>query len=829
MRSFKRVLCLLLAVCLAAGLLTGCSGGGDGQRLTAELHVYKCNTTDTKLDSMADSFNCPVLVGDKLYVYAYRYTEDGEDESGILCANLDGSDAQKLQLQFPRPDADTNSGWISGILSDNNGGLYILEQVNMPIYADGGSEGQGEPIDWQNQYWLYRLEIASGSITSGVQLQMPEGVNWLNAERAACGADGTCYFSADSNVLVVSPDGNVRTVDLLKGSNGYIDGVFNQGDQVIVHWYGGDNWQQHYTPLAADGRPGEDLSLPDSMRNANAVCDSQGKLYFHDENGIYGYNEADGSAQLLCSWLDSDIDYSNEIRALFANDDGSFTAIGYGENWDKLLVSDLSYVDPSTLPEKTILTLACMYSWNLQRAVLQFNRASDTVRITLVDYSSYNNEENQYTGAETQLNNDIVTGRVPDILSVDSSLPFDSYTAKGLFTDLNPLLDADANIDRADLLENVLQLTQDENGHLNSIIPNFDIATVVGATETVGSQPGWTWEEFYAMMEQHPDVQNAFANMTRSNMLLLGLFMGGQQFVDYKNGTCSFDSDGFQQLLEYAATYPKDENYEYQDVRELIASGKALLQQTSLYDFGSIRQTVYDMNGPITFKGYPTADGSSGSAVLPSMQFAISENCPDKEAAWQFISYFLDQDKQEGAHQMMMSLPLSKTALQEMATEAMTSRNNETYYGTADGGMVVVGGEAETEDTGETSDTGETTDDSGTDAAADGETTDGTDAAPDGEGTVSVSDGESVSVIGGTASGFDDLTPLDYWNRAVTQEEVDQMMALIQSADTLYQYDREVMNIVQEEAKNFFEGTKSAAEIADIIQNRVSTYLSESR
>ena len=45
----------------------------------------------------------------------------------------------------------------------------------------------------------------------------------------------------------------------------------------------------------------------------------------------------------------------------------------------------------------------------------------------------YNNADNDYTGSVTQFNNDIITGNIPDIILLDSSLPIESYFQKDVY------------------------------------------------------------------------------------------------------------------------------------------------------------------------------------------------------------------------------------------------------------------------------------------------------------------------------------------------------------------------------------------------------------
>ena len=65
------------------------------------------------------------------------------------------------------------------------------------------------------------------------------------------------------------------------------------------------------------------------------------------------------------------------------------------------------------------------------------------------------------------------------------------------------------------------------------------------------------------------------------------------------------------------------------------------------------------------------------------------------------------------------------------------------------------------------------------------------------------------------------------WQRGLTQEETDQITALVEATCQLYQYDGAVAEILWEEADYFYNGARTAAEAAALMQNRVQTYLDE--
>jgi len=61
----------------------------------------------------------------------------------------------------------------------------------------------------------------------------------------------------------------------------------------------------------------------------------------------------------------------------------------------------------------------------------------------------------------------------------------------------------------------------------------------------------------------------------------------------------------------------------------------------------------------------------------------------------------------------------------------------------------------------------------------------------------------------------------------VTQEDVDMLIALIESISNIAGYDEALMNIINEGATDFFNGRSSSQDAARIIQNRASILISE--
>ena len=63
----------------------------------------------------------------------------------------------------------------------------------------------------------------------------------------------------------------------------------------------------------------------------------------------------------------------------------------------------------------------------------------------------------------------------------------------------------------------------------------------------------------------------------------------------------------------------------------------------------------------------------------------------------------------------------------------------------------------------------------------------------------------------------------------LTQQDCERVLSFIDSAEHIYSYDDAIMNIMAEETAPYFDGEKTAAEAADIIQSRIFIYVNENK
>ena len=184
---------------------------------------------------------------------------------------------------------------------------------------------------------------------------------------------------------------------------------------------------------------GEKIKLPYNyyryQNNNGNVYD----LYLSDDYGIYGYNIGDTEITKIMDYISSDFSAGMLYQTAFI-DENTFFSYYYG---DTMVLSKFVKVAPEDVVDKIELTVGC-YSMNgnVKKMLVEFNKKNQEYRLNIKDYSSYDTMED-YTIGLTRLNADIVSGNVPDILLLNTNMPFESFAAKGVFADLNEFLEKD--------------------------------------------------------------------------------------------------------------------------------------------------------------------------------------------------------------------------------------------------------------------------------------------------------------------------------------------------------------------------------------------------
>lgn len=488
----------------------------------------------------------------------------------------------------------------------------------------------------------------------------------------------------------------------------------------------------------------------------------------NDGTSLYGYSLKSQEREKLFDWLDSDIN-GTYIEFVGQLDDGRIFAVIRDWQSRDNSIALLTKKKASEVPQKEIIVIGTMSAGsNLQAAAVQFNKSNDKYHISIKEYVDYNSWSNtSWADALTNLNNDITSSHCPDIIDL-SSLNMEQLAAKGVFEDLTPYLE-NSSLSKDSFVKAVLDVcTYDDI--LVSIPASFVLQTVVGKGSEVGYETGWTIDEMIAYADEHPGAQ-LFDHSQKSSILDMCMMFNESAFIDWSTGECKFDTPEFKSLLEFVNRFPDEYQYEDDDASTptKIQHGEILLETVGISDFDGIQMYNEIFGGDMSCIGYPTTDGGSGTALMVNEAYAITSKSKMKDGAWEFIEYYLTQSDENNMFMFQWGFPNDKEKLAAMAKEAVGEVNENAALENGSGMAVAVSGMS----------------------------------------SVMYQDGWS------------------YTYRDATQDEVDLIMQLIETARPANRSNDAILNIINEEADAFWQGQKSVDDVANIIQSRISIYVNE--
>lgn len=694
---------------VVSGGLIYVAGEVEGEEIVEEYPSY-----DENGNPILDEEGNPVME-------EYTYTRT---EPAMFTVNLDGTDFKRMESytapEFPE-EAESGSFWINNLCSVPNGGVAVVENVyySIPVYGEDGGDGgdtaaedtpvatgaplaatssdisvdapapdtSGQPMDYQYvEKYNLRVFDASGAQTFCAELSsLIESEDYFYVSAFAVSGTGEAVLMANGNAIyVLNADGSLKgSIDTSDLSNGISNFVTLGDGSVAALVYGEDYAAFDLRPVDTSAMQlGEaTASLPTDAYSARPSGGGYDFCYNKGES-FYGYKLADGSEEKLVTWINCDVN-SNNLTSPYITEEGNIVCLSseYSNTGDGATTYfiTLTKTPYDQVPQKTTLTLACVYlNYYIKNQILDFNRKSSDYRIEVRDYSEFNTEDD-YSAGYTKLITEIGSGAVPDIMVTDG-LPIETFGAKGLLADLWPFIDADEELGgRAGVVEPVFNaLSQD--GKLYEISSSFYITTIAGPASIVGTEPGWTYEEMYAALDQMPEGCELFSlGTTRSDVFSSICMLNLSRFVDWTTGECSFDSDDFISLMEFANRFPETFDWEHHEWTNedsdayRIKEGRQLLVTLSLSDPYSYNYYSEMFNGDMALKGFPDVPGSGAVFNMNGTGLAIASTCKNQDAAWSFVRTLLTREYQE-------NYTYGFCTNRELCEENIQSMVGESYY-----------------------------------------------------------------------------------------------------------------------------------------------------
>lgn len=313
--------------------------------------------------------------------------------------------------------------------------------------------------------------------------------------------------------------------------------------------------------------------------------------------------------------------------------------------------------------QKSVLTLATVNpSGQTIAQVQEFNRSNSDYQVEILDFSSLL-DSGSYMDLFTTWNTAIAAGDTPDMVDF-SNLPWHSFADRGMLLDLNTILPQ----------EDILPwLWKSVSYHgANYTFPGcFTVETLVGKQLKLGDRQHWTVQEFLALADSS-DI-SMFSGMSRELFLFYMEQYLLDAFLDEETKTCSFDSEEFRSLLDYAATLaePEELGFEVENSMLLIRRDLALAAPVILSSVGQMHSAEsYTVGEPLAWIGWP---GPNGTKVRPDAEIAVFKNTDHADGAEAFLQFLLSDTSQTVLGRF--AFPMTVSAFESKIAAAMETRN----------------------------------------------------------------------------------------------------------------------------------------------------------
>ena len=392
--------------------------------------------------------------------------------------------------------------------------------------------------------------------------------------------------------------------------------------------------------------------------------------------------------------------------------------------------------------EKTPVVVRAVFEddyW-LSEKVALFNQKSRDYHVVL-ESCGYGNDVEDYARLTSV---QVGAGKGPDILCGSELLQdyVSGMMEKGALEELNPYMEA-SGIREEDYFPLAFSAWR-QGEKIYSVTPKMDIYYEEMVTEVLGSAEPPDIETLAdALLAKE---ESAVYRQGLTSEGLLDTFLQGSEslwgMVDWKSGSCDFNTPLFEKLLEAARRYG------YDDRRTLEQEITHRIDVTSYFHFSSPAEQKEE---GLVSVGTLFDDGCH-VVSYPLYAMAINSNSPHKEGAWEFIEFLLGEEVQY--REELYLPPVHRESFDKWLEWELWWLTEPRFE--------------------------------------------------KGHGLIPVYHGENTSA-----------------------EKVNAYKKAIEDARPLPIQTAPILKIIQEEAEDYFNGSKNAEEVSRVINNRVQLYLDE--
>lgn len=393
----------------------------------------------------------------------------------------------------------------------------------------------------------------------------------------------------------------------------------------------------------------------------NQVLEGTGdySMYLTSRTTIYGIRSDDMSIEPVFSITASGID-STALSDYYISPDGTVVIPDYGD-YTVVKIRRFTPCDPAEIENIPLITVGSFSDVHtIPEHIADLNDSQTEYRVELKIYDDSNGASG-YDSALDEFAEDVLSGDLPDVLIISPSYQFGEMNMldDGILCDLYEFIDNDEEFSRESFVESVMSALEID-GAMYGLPSRFDIdAGYAAKTKFVGDIDEWSYNTYMDVLENMPEgmvSDSMYIDGGETKHTRMSYYMS--DYVDFENATCNFDCPEFIRMLKYCDEAPLESDYNY-DMSEEEAEKharecdmayieeKAMLSPVGISGY----EDLYELrNGTfggedVTVLGRPSIKGDKYIFEFDAYSFyGITETSENKEAAWKFIKTLINDE-----------------------------------------------------------------------------------------------------------------------------------------------------------------------------------------
>lgn len=625
MRVIHRIEAIICLICMFF-CLTGCADEKVKSKDTNVVSSIKYKGTEVSLPEDHFILSQVAANEDRIYVYGHPFDEESTQ---LKIHNYDLTGKYDGCFEIPKFSEEYRHT-IMNVYADNDGNLWLLKYLSPYEYVNGSREVSNDISSWIVEEYNSKGELLL-SFEVGDRNALCTNITADQEYVLVAGGDGLKAFDHDGKAVSSIADASVVTTFFDHDGQAYV--VFNKMGKKQVG-----------TLDIRQGKISASYEIPEATNRVIRDPDADYDFFIEMSGALYGVDKEKEARDLIADFVNYSIVHTN--KGVIPLHGGAILIY----NAQRIQIFTPSASDGPVVT----LTLGTLDSRFLSDMVEKFNASSDQYEIKIVDYSQYNLSPDSSEGI-MKLNTEIISGAGPDIFDL-CSLPAAQYERAGMLVDLYPYMQSDDLTKDMVFVEPVMDVMETD-GKLYQLIPAYSIMTLIGSDQYFEENA----LSFEQLIELNNNGKNPFFHaMSKQDFLACIMSVDDPPFINVKENSCDFNNERFIKALHFMSSLP-DEGDMGNEMRD-ISSGDQILSRQYFSTYHRMIYYNYWFNGTMCFAGVPASQGA-GAVVCPYLCFGISQNCRDKDGAWEFLKQYLLDDYQNLAAKDILPLPISQSAL----------------------------------------------------------------------------------------------------------------------------------------------------------------------